>query len=161
MRTPIYSTMIFLIGCAGSKYRNPNEIDPASYVCQETFAKPFRSGEWLEGENIKKFSAVIPFRTATSEILPEAKATLDTIAMYLKKNVKPYYVAVHTDMNGPPEKLNELSRERAIIIVNSLKTAGVDSSMLFPVGVGFKCFIGDESNTQDQRKNRRIEFIEK
>src|SRR4051812_22218625 len=114
--------MVFLIGCAGSKYINPNEIDPAAYACQEIFAKPFRSEELLEGENIRNFSAIIPFRTASSEILPESKATLDTIAKYLKKNGKPYYVAVHTDMNGPPEKLKELSRERAIIIVHSLES---------------------------------------
>jgi outer membrane protein OmpA-like peptidoglycan-associated protein len=155
------SAIILLIGCAGSKFKNPNEIDPSSYVCQETFAKPLPSEELSKEENIRRFSVAIAFRTATSELLPESKATLDSIAKYLKKNGKPYYVAVHTDMIGPPERLKELSRERAIIIVKVLESAGVDSNILFPVGVGFRCFIGNANNNQDQRKNRRIEFIEK
>ena len=93
------------------------------------------------------------------EILVLAQPVLDSIAMLLGTASTRYHVVVHSDKNGPKDRVFSLSEQRAAAIVAYLNRKGISEERLKPVGAGWKCFLGNESDPEDLMRNRRVEFI--
>ena len=100
------------------------------------------------------------FDTGKDTISDESQPALETIAQYLNENPKSaFYVVGHTDDTGSLQGNVALSEKRAIAVVKSLKTYGVDTRRLSGHGVG--PFVPTASNTSDKGRadNRRVELV--
>lgn len=100
-----------------------------------------------------------------NELTPESKEQLRKIGEYMKQN--PEFVislSGHADYKGSNEVNDRVSRERALIVANGLKNAGVN-----PYNVSYSYYgetkpkadghNADGSDNPDNRaKNRRVEF---
>jgi OOP family OmpA-OmpF porin len=102
---------------------------------------------------------VIEFESADDTLTEKGKALLDE-ALPIIRGTKQgeIEIAGHTDSRGQPLFNQELSQARAEAVRDYLVAKGIDSNRLKPVGYGASRPIADNSTTQGQKKNRRIEF---
>lgn len=157
MTSIIIAICAMISGCAQSKSIQAHSRD--NYPCHQNFIEPTPIRMLYENSEIGSFSPLIIFGSAKSEIHPLAQPTLDSIAKFLKTASTKYYVVVHSDKNGPKDRVFSLSEQRAKSIVAYLKMKGISEERLKPIGAGWKCFLGSERDPEDQKKNRRVEFI--
>jgi outer membrane protein OmpA-like peptidoglycan-associated protein len=75
---------------------------------------------------------------------------------YNKTNI---LVTGHTDNRGVPEKNKEISRERALNIVNFIIEQGIQKTRLETFGLGDLSPIADNSTDEGRSRNRRVEFV--
>ncbi|MGB8338525.1 MAG: OmpA family protein [Burkholderiales bacterium] len=102
---------------------------------------------------------VIEFETAADTLTAKGKAVLDEVLPLVRLSSQgEIEIAGHTDSRGSPVVNQELSQARAESVRDYLVANGVSSNRLKPVGYGAARPIADNSTSQGQKKNRRIEF---
>jgi len=105
--------------------------------------------------------AQIPFRTASAEILPEAKHQLGEIARALRDNRLSgivFEVSGHTDERGPADYNQRLSVRRAEAVKIYLVKQGVEPARLFARGYGENRPIAFGHDAVSWAANRRVQI---
>ena len=96
---------------------------------------------------------------ARNRLVTNAYLMLDQVVMLMNKypslNLE---IGVHTDNQGVPSALQNLSQTRAQVIVNYLINRGVSAGRLTPRGYGSTRPVASNANWLDRRLNRRVEF---
>jgi len=102
----------------------------------------------------------IEFERGKATLKPESEPVLSAVAAALTQNPQIVRLSVegHTDSRGSAALNRELSRERAVAVVDWLIGHGIAAKRL--VGVGFGPDHPIETNTTDEgrQNNRRVEF---
>ncbi len=102
----------------------------------------------------------INFKTASAEIKPESRSTLETLAFTLKKCPEARVeIGGHTDADGDDAMNMELSEKRANSVKVALVALGANPDRLTAVGYGETKPLADNGTPQGRAQNRRIEFI--
>jgi outer membrane protein OmpA-like peptidoglycan-associated protein len=101
----------------------------------------------------------INFKVGSAELTAESKNELDSLASYLTVTPDVLEIGGHTDNTGTDEVNNQLSKDRALSVVNYLVGKGIDSGRLTSEGYGSGVPIAVNSTEEGKAKNRRIEFV--
>ena len=96
---------------------------------------------------------------ARNRLVTNAYLMLDQVVMLMNKypSLK-LEIGVHTDNQGVPSVLQNLSQTRAQVIVNYLINRGVAASRLTPRGYGSTRPVASNADWLSRRLNRRVEF---
>ena len=94
---------------------------------------------------------------------PGAEQALKEIAAFLKSNpTLVFFVVGHTDNTGSQDHNTQLSRSRALAVVNELVTKyGVRENQLEAHGVGCLAPVSTNKTEEGRAKNRRVELVPK
>ena len=111
------------------------------------------------GEGIKiTFDSGILFDTDSSELLPVARANIESLVTILKKypdtNI---LIEGDTDSIGSDEYNQSLSERRAQSVANYQQTLGIPSSRVSTVGLGELNPIASNDTEYGRQQNRRVE----
>ncbi len=102
----------------------------------------------------------VQFATASANLLPDAKKTLDKVVatLLLNPNVQ---VAIygHADRRGTASFNLKLSKSRAESVKAYLAQKGVKASRIITKGFGYTRPVADNASPEGMARNRRIEFI--
>ena len=101
------------------------------------------------------------FDTGKSELKEESNDALAIIANYLNENNQAKFLIVgHTDNVGGLTMNLDLSKNRALSVVNSLVADyGVNKEQLTPMGVGPASPVISNSTEEGKARNRRVEIV--
>ena len=129
-----------------------------------TNVKLAEGGEDLRSKLLKdgKFSTTgILFDSGSDKIKPESYGTLKKIAEALNaESAMSIKIIGHTDADGSDANNLDLSKRRAISVMNTLEDEfGVSGSRLQTDGKGESEPVGDNATTEGKAQNRRVEFI--
>lgn len=116
-----------------------------------------RKGESIDGKTICAVDD-INFAFAKSEIDKNSYAYLDKLAQAFKRMNAKICVTGHTDNIGSEETNLELSKQRAIAVVNYLISKGVDPSKLTYSYFGMSQPLTSNDTEEGRKLNRRVEF---
>lgn len=133
------------------------QIAPSCYSLQEIIDM-MDAGVSVYGKTICAIDDAINFEFGKSEILPESYEYLDMLARTLVRTNARIMVKGHTDNISSDEFNMKLSRERAISVVNYLKSRGVPESKLLYSYYGKTMPIATNETEEGRRINRRVEF---
>lgn len=113
-----------------------------------------------DGDNIHLIMpSDVTFDTAQSDIKSSFYQTLNAVAEVLSHYDKTTItVAGHADSRGAEDYNMDLSQRRALSVANYLASHGVDQARLNSIGYGESRPIGDNSTTDGQTLNRRVEI---
>ncbi len=101
----------------------------------------------------------ITFSQGRSAIAADFYEVLKSVVLVLKEYDKTLIVvAGHTDSDGAASYNQTLSVERANSVASYLKTQGINSVRLEPVGFGETQPIASNANAAGKQKNRRVEI---
>jgi len=102
----------------------------------------------------------IQFSFGSSRLKKQGNKILDRVAVILGR-YKRYDVVIegHTDDIGPEEINLTLSEQRAKAVLDYLKYNGVNAVRLQFIGMGETTPLYANDNTENRRRNRRVEFI--
>jgi outer membrane protein OmpA-like peptidoglycan-associated protein len=111
------------------------------------------------GEGIKiTFDSGILFNTNSSDLQPQAKTNLESLAKILNKypdtNI---LVDGHTDSTGTAEYNQRLSERRASSVSDYLKGLAVAGSRIAPRGFGETAPVTSNATAEGRQQNRRVE----
>ncbi|MFP3042916.1 OmpA family protein [Treponema primitia] len=110
-------------------------------------------------EGVKLTIKDIRFQPDSDEMLPAERPRLDMIARVLKETPdRMFLVEGHTAAIGRPTGEMELSVQRARRMVNELTSRGIPAERFIYKGWGGTKPIGDNSNDEGRRLNRRVEI---
>jgi OOP family OmpA-OmpF porin len=103
----------------------------------------------------------IYFDTGESTLKPESQPTLQEIAKLLKADPSlKLYVVGHTDNTGVYESNMKLSMERAIAVVNALKSQfSINGDRLRACGDGPTAPVATNTTEEGKALNRRVELV--
>lgn len=103
----------------------------------------------------------IYFDTDKSTLKAESAPTLAEMAKWLKTNGNTnVFIVGHTDMQGPLERNQKLSRDRAASVIGALtKEHGINANRLAADGVGPLAPLASNINEAGRTKNRRVEMV--
>ena len=103
----------------------------------------------------------IYFDTDKAVVRPESEPTLAEMAKFLKANAAvKVFVVGHTDNQGPLERNQRLSRERAAAVVAALAAShGIAKDRMTPEGVGPLAPVAANDAEAGRAKNRRVEMV--
>lgn len=103
----------------------------------------------------------IHFDTDKAVVKPESGPTLAEMAKYLKANAQvKVFIVGHTDMQGPLDRNQGLSRERAAAVVNALATVhGIAPGRMAAEGVGPLAPVAANDAEAGRARNRRVEMV--
>jgi OOP family OmpA-OmpF porin len=102
---------------------------------------------------------VIEFESSDDTLTAKGKALLDEALPIIRESKQgEIEIAGHTDSRGQAVFNQQLSQARAEAVRDYLVANGIDTNRLKPVGYGPSRPIADNSTSQGQKKNRRIEF---
>ncbi len=101
------------------------------------------------------------YRVNSAELDPRSVIVVEQFAAYLMKlptiNIE---IHGHTDNSGSADRNVELSKQRALTVMNKLVELGVDASRIVAYkGFGSRKPVADNSTEEGRRKNRRTEFV--
>jgi outer membrane protein OmpA-like peptidoglycan-associated protein/opacity protein-like surface antigen len=101
----------------------------------------------------------VQFATARSEILPQSRTVLNTVATAIKSTRgSRWQVEGHTDNIGSSAANQKLSEARAQAVVDYLVGRGVDRGSLTAVGFGFDREVFSNSTPEGRAENRRVQM---
>lgn len=102
----------------------------------------------------------IQFAFDSAQLRPQGTKILDRVAQILEKYRK-YDVIVegHTDNTGKEDYNLSLSERRAKSVFDYLITCGIDSNRLSFIGMGESVPLYPNTNEENRRRNRRVEFL--
>jgi outer membrane protein OmpA-like peptidoglycan-associated protein len=101
----------------------------------------------------------ITFKTGTSTLQDNFKATLNSVAKVLKEyNETNVEVVGYTDNTGSEATNKQLSLDRANVVSNYLKGEGVSNNRFIIKGLGSSNPIASNSSANGREKNRRVEI---
>lgn len=116
----------------------------------------------VTGESLVKALnlAGINFATGSFKITPKSMAMLSNAAKAIKAAPEgtQIHVGGHTDNTGSSQLNENLSKQRAQAVVDTLVGMAVDISTLSSEGYGDSQPIADNSTSEGRSKNRRMEF---
>lgn len=103
----------------------------------------------------------IYFDTDKSVVKPESEPTLKEMAKFLKDNASArVFIVGHTDGQGPLDRNQRLSRERAAAVVKALVAGhGIAGERMAPEGVGPLAPVAANDAEAGRAKNRRVEMV--
>ena len=103
----------------------------------------------------------IYFDTDKAVVKPESEATLVEMAKFLKANAAAkVFVVGHTDSQGPLDRNQKLSRDRAAAVVSELAGKhGIARDRMTPDGVGPLAPVAANDAEAGRTKNRRVEMV--
>lgn len=100
------------------------------------------------------------FASGKSELLPDAKASLNEVAAVLKEQAQLSFTVIgHTDATGSDAANRGLSQRRADAVREYLQARGVDKSRVRSVGRGESEGIADNASAEGRAQNRRVEIV--
>lgn len=96
----------------------------------------------------------------TSDLTPEAKATLAEVAKALREHpeIERLEIEVHTSTRGDPAYNVQLTERRAGVLAQGLVKLGVPPGKLVPIGYGEQCPAIDRGDEVEEPRNRRVMF---
>lgn len=101
----------------------------------------------------------ITFATNRSDIKPQFYATLNSVAIVLKKyNRTMVKIAGYTDNTGTPEYNQSLSEQRAQSVATYLASQGVNSNRFYVIGYGQRYPVASNATAAGRTANRRVEI---
>jgi outer membrane protein OmpA-like peptidoglycan-associated protein len=116
--------------------------------------------EALAAQPPKALSFTLYFVANSNEIMPNSRATLDTLlAEVAKRQAVEVQITGHTDRVGKVEDNDRLSIERAEAIRNVLIKNGLHTSFIRAVGRGEREPLIPTPDEQAEPRNRRVEVI--
>ena len=149
--------------------KNPSNSTEITVIEFEKIAKDLSGTEGIEiieekGGLTIRIGESLLFDTASAEIKPQSKKTLDKIANVLTKNKKQIRIEGHSDnipiKNSKYESNWELSSARASKIANYLiEVKKMDKYRFTVSGLADTKPIGKNSSTEGRSKNRRVDII--
>ncbi|MDP2783992.1 MAG: OmpA family protein [Sulfurimicrobium sp.] len=103
----------------------------------------------------------IYFDTDKATLKTESAPTLAEMAKWLKTNASAkVFIVGHTDMQGPVERNQKLSRDRAASVIAALtKDHGIKADRLGAEGVGPLAPVASNAADAGRAKNRRVEMV--
>lgn len=105
-------------------------------------------------------SGKVLFNTNSSELSEPAQAKLAELSgVLLKIGIDSIVVEGHTDNQGSAQLNDALSKERATVVANALKSNGFAPASTHVRGLGFKYPIADNNTPEGRRENRRVSLI--
>lgn len=113
-----------------------------------------------EGERVYAFTSRIQFASDSTQLTPESRRLLDTLAGVLKDTLlakKIIHIEGHTDSLGSDEYNLQLSYRRAMSVQRYLSERGVPTHRIPVIGKG-KAEPYDPANPLDA-VNRRVQFV--
>ena len=114
--------------------------------------------ESLEKDHSEILSNIF-FKTGSYELDDKSKVELDRLAAFLNENKKiRIEISGHTDDIGTDKANQELSNQRAISVVEYLKSSGISSERLTAKGYGKTRPIAPNNSEENRQKNRRIQW---
>ncbi len=113
------------------------------------------------GEEGKVVFYGIYFDTDKATLKAESAPTLAEMAKWLNANAgKKVFIVGHTDMQGPVERNQKLSRDRASAVIAALtKEHGVKADRMAAEGVGPLAPVASNADEAGRAKNRRVEMV--
>jgi OmpA-OmpF porin, OOP family len=117
----------------------------------------------IELEKIKSGSVTVLnnifFEFDKFELQPGSIPELDKVVRFLKENPSiKIEISGHTDSTGSADYNLQLSKKRALSVVNYLMTNEIPQNRVSAVGYGSSRPVASNESTQGQKLNRRIEF---
>lgn len=104
----------------------------------------------------------IQFDFDRADIRADSRPTLDEIVKFLVANPSVNVVVTgHTDAQGGFDYNVDLSRRRAIAVVEDLKRHGIAAQRLTPFGAGMAAPIAPNDDDTGRGRNRRVELVRK
>lgn len=131
-------------------------VDSRCYSLEEINDMMIR-GESVQGKTICAIDA-ITFETGKSKIEPSSYEYLNTLAETLKKTNSKIMVKGHTDNVGSEEFNMNLSRDRAMSVVDYLLKRGVKRANLSYDYFGMTQPLSTNDTEEGRSMNRRVEF---
>ena len=122
--------------------------------------RPWPATVTVVGHDIKlKFP--LRFRPGSADPLPDASPILQELAELLtrRRDIRNVEVQSHTDDSGNHTFSEQLSRDRARVVVESLVASGVDAGRLTARGYGSSRPLVPNTTEANQAKNWRIQFV--
>lgn len=112
------------------------------------------------GDNIiLNMPSNITFDVGKSDVKPQFRSTLTSVALVLKKfNRTIVDVYGHTDSTGSEESNLKLSQDRALGVANIIAANGVDSRRFYIDGRGESQPIASNGTESGRAQNRRVEI---
>lgn len=102
----------------------------------------------------------IQFDFDKADIRVESRPTLDEIVKFLAANPSVNVVVTgHTDAKGGFDYNVDLSRRRAIAVVEDMKRHGIAAQRLTPFGAGMAAPIAPNDDDTGRARNRRVELV--
>lgn len=113
----------------------------------------------MEGQRL--VTERVEFDTFSDKLKPESDAVLNLVKQFLaeKTYVTTLRIEVHSDNQGDPNKNQELSERRAVVIAKALIATGVDCKRLIAVGFGGSKPIAETTTPEGRAQNRRVAFF--
>ena len=100
------------------------------------------------------------FETGKAVLTDQSKPALDAIATYLKSHTaSSFYVVGHTDDTGDMDNNIDLSKNRALAVIEALKGYGLNTAQLMGYGVGPYSPAATNQSETGKAKNRRVELV--
>lgn len=133
------------------------EEEKPCYSLEEINAM-MNSGKDVKGKTICAIDDNINFDFGKSDIKPSSYPYLNRLAETLSRTGANITVNGHTDNVGNEEFNMELSRRRALAVMNYLKSRGVSDSKLSYKAYGMTRPLVSNDTEEGRRLNRRVEF---
>lgn len=101
------------------------------------------------------------FATASDQPGPDSGTALDEIAALTTRDVPGAALTVlgHTDSVGSDPYNMDLSKRRAVAVLQALVTRGLDPNSLTAIAIGKRQPIADNATSLGRARNRRVEFL--
>ena len=101
------------------------------------------------------------FDTNSDQLKSESRPTIDEIGKLMKNDKSLKLIIVgHTDNEGSLDHNLDLSKRRAMTVVNELVSAhGIAASRLTPSGAAFLAPVASNDTDAGRAKNRRVELV--
>jgi len=118
-----------------------------------------RYKELLEALPARPQSYVLFFDFGDTKLTPESEKLVQVMLRDIKELPAPELVVIgHTDASGSDDFNDELSRQRAISVLNMLKAKGIDTKRVSTVGRGSREPLVKTKKGVYEAKNRRVEI---
>jgi len=118
-----------------------------------------RYKELLEALPARPQSYVLFFDFGDTKLTPESEKLVQVMLRDIKELPAPELVVIgHTDASGSDDFNDELSRQRAISVLNILKAKGIDTKRVSTVGRGSRDPLVKTKKGVYEAKNRRVEI---
>ena len=165
-----------LIGCGAGKLWQDQQQELEKIAKQENLKLQMEtlytatSDQSLSEKNTAGLVANVQssemFATNSSELTASGSRQIKSMAEVLSKSQKTgqdkqsaFMVIGHTDAEGTAEENQKLSELRARTVGKILSEAGADPSSIYYQGAGASRPIGENTNSEGQAKNRRVEIV--
>jgi outer membrane protein OmpA-like peptidoglycan-associated protein len=104
-------------------------------------------------------SYLLYFDFGNTQLTPESEKNVQVMLRDIKELPAPELVVIgHTDASGSDDVNDELSRQRAISVLNFLKAKGIDTQRVSTVGRGSREPLVKTKKGAYEARNRRVEI---